>query len=88
LRALAPRIGGGPLARRDGVYAVAIDDRRAFQLSAARGSYRIATEPAVIVAEELVHGRRDRGVVLPDALLDPEILFARLRKLGIAVTVQ
>jgi len=86
VRALAPRIGGGPLARHDGVYAVAIDDRRAFQFSAARGSYGIAIEPAVIVAEELMRGRRDRGVILPDAMFDPDRLFARLRSLGITVT--
>ncbi|HYK98148.1 MAG TPA: saccharopine dehydrogenase NADP-binding domain-containing protein [Candidatus Acidoferrales bacterium] len=85
-RAVAPRIGAGPFGRRDGVLAVAVDQRRAFVLASARRSYRIATEPAVMVADALIRGRRDRGVVLPHAQLYPEELFRRLRAMGIAVS--
>ena len=86
VRALAPHVGAAGLGRHDGVFAVTIDEVRSFVLASTRGSYGIATEPAVMVAEALLHGRRDRGVVLPHAQLDPEELFARLRALGIAVS--
>jgi len=85
-RAVAPYLRAGPFGRRDGVFAVSVDERRAFVLASARGSYRIATEPAVMVAEEIVHGRRDRGVVRPHAQVDPDLLFARLRALGIGIS--
>ena len=84
-RWLAPRLGA-PLGRHDGVFAVTIDERRSFVLASQRGSYRIATEPAVLVAEELVRGRKERGVMLPDQQVDPDALFARLHALGISVT--
>ena len=88
-RSLAPRIGAGPLASRAGEYTVAVSDGAraiAFRLSAPRGSYLIATEPAAIVAAELARRRPLRGgVMLPDAQVEPETLFERLRSLGIDI---
>ena len=86
VRALAPHVRPGALGRRDGVFAVTVDEARAFIFASERGSYRIATEPAVIVAEELVRGRRDRGVVLPHRQVDPDVLFTRLHDLGIQLS--
>ena len=85
-RVIAPWLRTGGLGRHDGVFAVSVDEGRAVVLASAHGSYRIATEPAVIVAEDLIHGRRDRGVVLPHQQVDPDVLFARLRALGITIS--
>lgn len=85
IRSVAPRLRAVGLGRHDGVFAVTVDGDRSFVLASTHGSYRIATEPAVMVADALIHGRRDRGVVLPHAQVDPEELFTRLRALGIAV---
>ena len=86
-RTIALRIGPGPLGRHDGVFAVAVRDasrEAAFTLSAPRRSYLIAVEPAVIVAESLARGATPAaGVVLPDAQVEPALLFARLRALGV-----
>jgi hypothetical protein len=58
-----------------------------FAFAAARRSYFTAIEPAVIAAEALARGASPApGVVLPDAQVDPDLLFARLGQLGIAVT--
>ena len=92
LRALAPRIGAGPLGRHDGVFAVVVRDalrERAFIFAAPRRSYLIAVEPAVIAAEALASGATPApGVILPHAQVDPDLLFARLRTLGIAVDIR
>ena len=89
-RAVAPRIGAGPFGRHDGVFAVVARDavrERAFTFAAPRRSYLIAVEPAVIAAEALARGAAPvPGVILPHAQVDPELLFARLRRLGIAVS--
>jgi hypothetical protein len=88
-RAVVPRLGAGPFGRHDGMFAVDVGDRSrhaAFTFSAARRSYLIAVEPAVIAAQALARGARPAvGVVLPHAQVDPETLFARLAALGIAV---
>lgn len=90
-RAVAPVIGPGPLARHDGVFAVEVGDdsrRASYVFSAARFSYLVAVEPAVIVAEALARGASfAAGVVLPHAQVDPDTLFARLRGLGIDIAV-
>jgi len=87
-RALAPRIGAGPLGRYDGVFAVTIvaGTRTAtFAFAAPRRSYLTAIEPAVMAAESLARGASPgAGVVLPHAQIDPDALFDRLRRLGIA----
>ena len=67
------------------MFAVSIDQRHAFVFAASRGSYRIAAEPAVMAAEAVVRGRVERGVVLPDRQIEPDLLFTRLRALGITV---
>jgi hypothetical protein len=55
-------------------------------LSAPRGSYLIAAEPAVLAAESLARGAHVApGVVPADAQVDPAALFARLRGLGVDV---
>jgi hypothetical protein len=77
------------LGRRDGLFAVAAADRPAeavTTLSAPRGSYLIAAEPAVLAAESLARGADlPRGVVRADAQVDAAELFARLRGLGVDV---
>lgn len=89
VRAVAPRIGAGGLGRRDGVFAVelhAADREAAFVFSAPRRSYLIAVEPAVIAAEALARGASPApGVVLPHAQVDPDVLFSRLRTLGVDI---
>ena len=91
-RAVAARIGPGPLGRRDGVFAVGVRQgarERAFTFSARRRSYLIAALPAAMVAESLARGlRAEPGVVLPDRQLDPDDLFERLRAFGIDVTAE
>lgn len=88
-RRLAPRAGVRGLGRHDGVYAVRVSDdlrEESFVLAAPRASYLIAVEPAVIVAESLARGATPRaGVVLSHQQVDPDVLFARLRGLGISV---
>jgi hypothetical protein len=90
VRAVAPRIGAGPLGRHEGVFAVVARDaarERAFIFAAPRRSYLIAVEPAAIAAEALARGATPApGVILPHAQVDPLLLFARLRGLGIAVS--
>jgi len=92
LRAVAPRIGAGPFGRHDGVFAVVARDalrERAFIFAAPRRSYLIAVEPAVIAAEALARGAMPApGIILPHAQVDPELLFVRLRGLGIAVEIR
>jgi hypothetical protein len=88
-RAAASTVGPGPFGRHDGVFAVDIrgGSRRAtMTFSAARRSYLIAIEPAVIAAESLARGATPAaGVVLPHAQVDPDELFARLKRLDIAL---
>lgn len=88
-RAVSPVVPASGLGRHDGVFAVSVraDGReRAFTLTAARRSYLIAVEPAVIVAETLARGATpERGIVAPHAQVEPHVLFARLRALGIDV---
>jgi hypothetical protein len=85
----ATHIDARPLGRHDGVFAVAIrDEMRAasYVFTSARGSYRIAIEPAVIAAESLARGATpSAGVVLPREQVEPAVLFERLSALGIAI---
>jgi hypothetical protein len=89
VRAIGPRVGAAGLGRHDGVFAVELSDASrtaSYVFSAARRSYLIAVEPAVIVAESLARGAAfASGVVLPHAQLAPDVLFGRLRGLGIAI---
>ena len=89
-RTIAPLVPTGPLGSHAGAYAVVIGDgtrEAAFTLSAPRRSYLIATEPAAMVAAALASARPLRGgVVLPDAQVDPDALFDRLRGLGITIS--
>ncbi len=89
-RAVASTVGPGPFGRHDGVFAVDIREgpRHArFTFSAARRSYLVAVEPAVIAAEALARGAAPAaGAVLPHVQVDPEVLFARLAAMGIAIT--
>ena len=88
-RGIAPVVGPGPFARHEGMFAVVIQgDTRAssYVFSAERFSYLVAVEPAVIVAEALARGAAPvPGVVLPHAQVEPDVLFARLRALGIRI---
>ncbi len=88
-RAAAPRIGAGPLGRHDGVFVVTIAagaQRATFAFAAQRRSYLTAIEPAVMAAEALASGASPAaGVVLPDAQVDPNVLFDRLGQLGVTV---
>jgi saccharopine dehydrogenase-like protein len=88
----ATHVDARPLGRHDGVFAVAVrDERRATTLtfSAPRRSYLIAVEPAVIVAESLARGASpEAGVVLPHEQVDPDVLFERLRGLGILIEIR
>lgn len=87
--AVAAPLSARLLGRRDGLFAVAVraGSREALTtLSAPRGSYLIAAEPAVLAAESLVRGAAIApGVVPADAHLDPSALFTRLRDHGIDV---
>jgi hypothetical protein len=75
--------------RRDGMFVVAVTEggrEHVTRLSAPRGSYLIAAEPAVLAAESLARGAHVApGVVPADAQVDPAALFARLRGLGVDV---
>jgi hypothetical protein len=87
---LAAPLSARLLGRRDGLFAVLAreGDRAAVTtLSAPRGSYLIAAEPAVLAAESLALGAATPppGVVPADAHVEPELLFTRLRALGVAV---
>ena len=88
LEAIAP-LPARLLGRRDGVFVVAAsgDGREhVTTLSAPRGSYLIAAEPAVFAAESLARGAvLPPGVVPADAQVDPAALFARLLSLGVDV---
>lgn len=88
VEAIAP-LSARLLGRRDGMFAVAVSEggrEHHTGLTAPRGSYLIAAEPAVLAAESLARGAQiPPGVVPADAQLDPTTLFARLRALGIDV---
>ena len=88
LEAVAP-LSARLLGRRDGMFAVAVSESGREQittLSAPRGSYLIAAEPAVFAAESLARGADlPPGVVPSDAQVDPAALFTRLRSLGVDV---
>ena len=90
-RMVGPVIGPGPMARHDGEFAVEVRDgarQRSYVFSAERFSYLVAVEPAVIAAEALARGSsRQAGVILPQAQVDPEELFTRLRGLHIDIAV-
>jgi hypothetical protein len=89
VRGVGPLVGAAGLGRHDGVFAVELRDASrsaSYVFSAPRRSYLIAVEPAVIVAEGLARGAEfSPGVVLPHAQLAPDVLFERLRALGISV---
>ncbi|HEY6202884.1 MAG TPA: saccharopine dehydrogenase NADP-binding domain-containing protein [Candidatus Limnocylindria bacterium] len=86
--AVAP-VSARLLGRRDGSFSIAISEAGRYsltRLSAPRGSYLIAAEPAVIAAESLARGIDDPpGVVPADKQVDPDVLFARLRALAVDV---
>jgi predicted dinucleotide-binding enzyme len=88
LEVVAP-LSARVLGRRDGMFAVAVSGNGGDQittLSAPRGSYLVAAEPAVFAAESLARGADlSPGVVPADAQVDPAALFARLRSLGVDV---
>lgn len=77
------------LGRREGSFTIAISEAGRYsltRLSAPRGSYLIAAEPAVLTAESMARGTdAPPGVVPADKQVDPEALFARLRGLGVDV---
>ena len=89
LEAVAP-LSARLLGRRDGMFAVAVSEggrEGVTCLTAARGSYLIAAEPAVVATESLARGAQIApGVVPADQQVDPAALFARLGTLGISVT--
>ena len=88
LSAIAP-VTARILGRREGSFSVAVSEAGRYsltRLSAPRGSYLIAAEPAVLAAETLARGGESpAGVVPADTQVDPEALFARLRGLGVDV---
>jgi hypothetical protein len=88
LEAVAP-LSARLLGRRNGMFVVAAsghDGEHVTTLSAPRGSYLIAAEPAVFAAESLARGADlPPGVVPADAQVNPAALFARLRSLGVDV---
>ena len=88
LEAIAP-LSARLLGRRDGMFVVAVSEggrEHVTRLSAPRGSYLVAAEPAVFAAESLARGANiTPGVVPADAQVDPAALFARLQRLGIEV---
>jgi len=77
------------LGRRVGMFAVAVSHggrEQVTRLTAPRGSYLIAAEPAVFAAESLARGADlPPGVVPAHAHVDPAALFGRLQGLGIDV---
>ncbi|HEV8228717.1 MAG TPA: saccharopine dehydrogenase NADP-binding domain-containing protein [Candidatus Limnocylindria bacterium] len=77
------------LGRRDGLFAVSVRERgreATLTLSAPRRSYLVAAEPAVIAAESLARGATTApGMVPVDVQVDPDLLFSRLRDLGVDV---
>lgn len=77
------------LGRRDGLFLIAVTGgggEHVTRLAAARGSYLIAAEPAVLAAESLARGADiPAGVVPADTQVDAAALFARLRGLGVDV---
>jgi hypothetical protein len=88
LSAVAP-VSARILGRREGSFSIAISEAGRYsltRLSAPRGSYLIAAEPAVLAAESLARGAEGPpGIVPADKQVDPEALFARLRGLGVDV---
>jgi hypothetical protein len=88
LSAVAP-LSARLLGRREGSFTVATSEAGRYsltRLSAPRGSYLIAAEPAVLAAESLARGSDSPpGIVPSDKQVDPEALFARLRGLGVDV---
>jgi len=90
-RAIGPVIGPGPMARHDGEFAVQVSESgraASYVFSAARFSYLVAVEPAVIAAEAVARGVPvPAGVILPHAQIDHEELFTRLRGLGIEIAI-
>ncbi len=88
LSAVAP-LSARLLGRREGSFSIATSEAGRYtltRLSAPRGSYLIAAEPAVIAAESLARGiASPPGVVPADKQVDPETLFDRLRALGVDV---
>jgi len=88
VEAIAP-LSARLLGRRDGMFAVAVSNggrEHLTRLTAPRGSYLIAAEPAVLAAESLARGARiPPGAVPANAQLDPAALFDRLAGLGIDV---
>jgi hypothetical protein len=88
LSAVAP-VSARLLGRREGSFSVAISEAGQYsltRLSAPRGSYLIAAEPAVLASESLARGAEGPpGTAPADKQVDPEALFARLRGLGVDV---
>ena len=88
LSAVAP-LSARVIGRREGSFSVAVREAGRYSLTrlgAPRGSYLIAAEPAVLAAESLAHDAATApGVVRSDAQVDPALLFARLRELGVDV---
>jgi hypothetical protein len=89
LTAVAP-LSSRLLGRREGMFSVAVSEGGRYsltRLSAPRGSYLIAAEPAVVATETLAGGGAlPAGVVPADAQVDAEVLFTRLRALGVDVS--
>ncbi len=90
VEAVAP-LSARLLGRRDGMFVVAVSAggrEHVTRLTAPRGSYLVAAEPAVLAAESLARGADIApGVVPADAQVDPAALFARLQGLGIEVSL-
>ena len=88
-RLVATHVPAALVGRHDGVYAVTARDASRLvscTLAAPRGSYRIAVEPAVMVAEALARDAPMRaGVVPPHEHVDADALFSRLRAVGVSV---
>lgn len=88
LSAVAP-LSTRLLGRREGSFSIAVNEGGRYSLTrlgAPRGSYLIAAEPAVLAAQSLAGGSETpAGVVPADAQVDPDVLFARLRDLGVDV---
>lgn len=77
------------LGRRHGEFAVVVREAArvcAVRLSSPDASYLVAAEPAVLAASALARGEElPRGLVRPEAQVDPDVLFARLETLGVRV---
>jgi len=77
------------LGRHDGLFVVAVREggrEHLTRLATPRRSYVIAAEPAALAAESLASGAHlPPGVVPADGQVDPDLLFARLRGLGVDV---